>query len=213
VRTPLLDVRLLANPTARMTNLATFCIGWAMFGLFVLTPQLASGRLGLDATSAGLLLAPGALAMLVAGPLAAAAGRRVGDRVPLCVGALIAGVGLLCLAIAHAHVVVAFVVVTSIGIGVAFPSMPSLAASAASPERIGEAVGFNSLCRGVGSAVGAQISAAIVASDAKGFSVAYLIAAGAAVLGAALALTIHSDNITTHRSPRSPRSRIGHYLD
>jgi EmrB/QacA subfamily drug resistance transporter len=192
VRTPLLDVRVLANPTARMTNLATFCIGWAMFGLFVLTPQLASGRLGLDATSAGLLLAPGALAMLVAGPVAAAAGRRVGDRVPLCVGSLIAGVGLICLAMTHTDVAVvtAFVVVTSIGIGVAFPSMPSLAASAASPERVGEAIGFNSLWRGVGSAVGAQISAAIVASDAGGFSVAYLIAAGAAVLGSALALTI-----------------------
>jgi EmrB/QacA subfamily drug resistance transporter len=195
VPAPLLDISLLTNQTARLANLATFCIGWAMFGLFVLTPQLAHDLFGLDATGAGALLAPGALLMLIAGPLAAALGRRRGDRLPLGLGTFIAGLGLLCLAFDHGHVaeVIAFSVVTSIGIGVAFPSMPSLVSRSAGPEHTGQAVGFNSLMRGVGSSVGAQVSATIIASSGEaGFTVAYVIAAAAALVGTALALAIPS---------------------
>ena len=195
VPAPLLDISLLTNRTARLANLATFCIGWAMFGLFVLTPQLAHDLFGLDATGAGVLLAPGALLMLIAGPLAAGLGRRRGDRLPLGLGTFIAGLGLLCLAFDHGHVagVIAFSVVTSIGIGVAFPAMPSLVSRSAGPERTGQAVGFNSLMRGVGSSVGAQVSATIIASSGEaGFTVAYVIAAAAALVGTVLAFAIAS---------------------
>jgi EmrB/QacA subfamily drug resistance transporter len=196
VPAPLLDISLLTNRTARLANLATFCIGWAMFGLFVLTPQLAHDLFGLDATGAGALLAPGALTMLIAGPLAAGLGRRRGDRLPLGLGTFIAGLGLLCLAFDHGDVaaVIAFSVVTSIGIGVAFPAMPSLVSRSAGPERTGQAVGFNSLMRGVGSSVGAQVSATIIASSGEaGFTVAYVIGAAAALVGTVLAFAIRSD--------------------
>ena len=197
VPAPLLDIRLLTNRTARLANLATFCIGWAMFGLFVLTPQLAADRFGLDATGAGALLAPGALTMLIAGPFAAALGRRRGDRVPLGLGTLLASLGLLCLGLDHGHVagVIAFSVLTSIGIGIAFPAMPSLVSRSAG-DRTGEAVGFNSLLRGVGSSVGAQVSATIIASSGEaGFTVAYVIAA-AAFVGTVLAFAIPSDRLS-----------------
>ena len=58
-----------------MTNLATLLVGFGMFGSFILIPQLAEAPtstgygFGLDATGAGLLMLPGALLMLVAGPL------------------------------------------------------------------------------------------------------------------------------------------------
>ncbi len=203
VPAPLLDIRLLTNRTARLANLATFCIGWAMFGLFVLTPQLAHDRFGLDATAAGALLAPGALMMLIAGPLAATLGRRRGDRVPLGLGTFLAGLGLVCLALDHGHLggVIAFSVVTSIGIGIAFPAMPSLVSRSAGAERTGEAVGFNSLLRGVGSSVGAQVSATIIASSGEaGFTVAYTIAAAAAIVGTVLAFAIPSDR-SSARAP------------
>ena len=73
---PLADVELLARPPVLMTNIATLLVGFGMFGSFILIPQLAEAPestgygFGLDATGAGLLMLPGALVMLVAGPFA-----------------------------------------------------------------------------------------------------------------------------------------------
>src|SRR3954449_6669061 len=98
---PLADVELLARPPILMTNIATLLVGFGMFGSFILIPQLAEAPrptgygFGLDATGAGLLMLPGALMMLVAGPFAGVLVRRYGAKLPLALGALIAACGLL----------------------------------------------------------------------------------------------------------------------
>ena len=78
-----------ARPPVLMTNIATLLVGFGMFGSFILIPQLAESPestgygFGLDATGAGLLMLPGALVMLVAGPFvgrARAPLRRQGCR-------------------------------------------------------------------------------------------------------------------------------------
>src|SRR4051794_35900496 len=62
-----------------MTNVSTLLVGFGMFGSFILIPHLAEAPhatrygFGLSATGAGLLMLPGALVMLVAGPFS---GRR-----------------------------------------------------------------------------------------------------------------------------------------
>ena len=104
---PLADVELLARPPVLMTNIATLLVGFGMFGSFILIPQLAEAPdstgygFGLDATGAGLLMLPGALVMLVAGPLAGRLVRRFGGKVPLALGAFISAVGLLLMAVDH----------------------------------------------------------------------------------------------------------------
>ena len=55
--------------------------------------------------------------------------------------------------------------VMSIGIGFAFAAMPNLIVESVPPERTGEATGFNQLVRSVGSSLGSQISAAILAGS------------------------------------------------
>ena len=73
---PLADVALLVQPPVLITNIATLLVGFGMFGSFILIPQLAEAPestgygFGLSATGAGLLMLPGALMMLIAGPLA-----------------------------------------------------------------------------------------------------------------------------------------------
>ena len=90
-----------------MTNLATLLVGFGMFGSFILIPQLAEAPtstgygFGLDATGAGLLMLPGALVMLVAGPLSGVLGTRFGNSVPLALGASSPRAGLLLMALAH----------------------------------------------------------------------------------------------------------------
>ncbi len=79
---PMVDLRMLAHRPILLTNIATLISGFALFSCFVLVPAFvvtdtANGYgFGASATAAGLYLLPSSIAMLVAGPLAGAVGRR-----------------------------------------------------------------------------------------------------------------------------------------
>ena len=98
---PLAHIPTLLDPPVAMTNLVTLFVGFGMFGSFLLIPQLAEAPestgygFGLDATGAGLLMLPGALLMLVAGPVSGTLGTRFGSKLPLTLGAGFTSVGLL----------------------------------------------------------------------------------------------------------------------
>ncbi len=163
---PLADVELLARPPVLMTNIATLLVGFGMFGSFILIPQLVEAPestgygFGLDATGAGLLMLPGALVMLVAGPLSGRARTRFGGKVPLALGAFVSAAGLLLMALDHGTqgAMVAWNIVLSIGIGLAFAAMPNLIIDAVPQSETGEATGFNTLVRSVGASLGSQVS-------------------------------------------------------
>jgi EmrB/QacA subfamily drug resistance transporter len=170
---PLVDIEMLRQPTVAMTNFATVLVGFGMFGSFILIPQLAEAPkssgygFGLDATGAGLLMVPGALVMLVAGPLSGVLGTRFGSRVPLALGAIITSAGLLLMALVHDTQleIIVWNLVMSTGIGLAFAAMPNLILEAVTPEETGQATGVNTLVRSVGASLGAQISAAVLAGS------------------------------------------------
>jgi len=203
----LIDVGALGARPVLLGNVATLLLGVGMFGLFVLTPQLvqqparAGGAgLGLGATAAGLVLLPGALAMLLVGPLATRIGGRWGDHVALAAGSATTAIGLALLAGARGGLasVIAWALVAAVGLGIAMPAMPALVAGAAPRERIADAVGFNALLRGAGSAVGAQVSGAVLAATvvagapptAAGYAWGYALAAGSAAAAALVALAV-----------------------
>jgi EmrB/QacA subfamily drug resistance transporter len=210
---PLADVRTLARPTVMMTNLTTVLIGFGMFGSFILIPQLAETPeatgygFGLDATGAGLLMLPASLMMLGTGPLAAVIGKRLGMKVPLALGALVAAAGLLGLALGHGTYagLMGWNIVLSIGIGLSFAAMPVLIFAAVPQSETGEATGFNTLIRSVGASLGSQVSAAILAGSVTAgaagaallpsdgaYTTAFLISAGIALLAAVAAIGIPS---------------------
>src|SRR3954466_1758391 len=97
---PLINMRTLSRPPVLITNISTVLVGFGLFGTFILIPQIAElptggdVGLGLDATQAGLLMAPGGLMMLVAAPLVGRISERVCSKLPLAAGAAIAAVGL-----------------------------------------------------------------------------------------------------------------------
>jgi EmrB/QacA subfamily drug resistance transporter len=204
---PLVDVEMLRRPQVAMTNLATLLVGFGMFGSFILIPQLAESPVstgygfGLDATRAGLLMVPGALVMLVAGPLSGVLGTRFGSRVPLALGAIITSLGLTLMAVAHGTqaAMIAWNLVMSTGIGLAFAAMPNLIVEAVSPEETGQATGVNTLVRSVGASLGAQVSAAVLAGSViaglptdSGYTDAFLVSAGVALVAAITAFLIPS---------------------
>src|ERR671928_1783407 len=85
---PLVDLRLMRARPVWTTNLAALAIGFAMFGSFVLIPQLvqtpsaAGYGFGASVTASGLFLLPSSLVMLVAGPLSGRLGNRYGSKLP-----------------------------------------------------------------------------------------------------------------------------------
>jgi MFS family permease len=166
----LVDLSALRARPVACCNVATLLLGCGMFGLFVLTPQLAQQPdigLGMGATGAGLVLLPGSFAMLLVGSLGSRLGRRFGDHVALATGAATTALGLALLATARGGgtaAVVAWALLAAVGLGIAMPAMPALVAGAVPADRVGDAVGFNALLRGAGSAVGAQLSAAVLAA-------------------------------------------------
>lgn len=204
---PLADITLLSNPTVAMTNLATLMLGFGMFGSFILIPQLVTAPessgygFGLSATQAGLVMLPGAITMLFAGPLSGRLGVRYGNRLPMVLGGLISGAGLLGLGLDHGSAlhVLLWNLFGSIGIGLAFAAMPNLIMSAVPPAQTGEATGVNALIRSVGSSLGSQVTAAILTASIvaanglptdHGFRVAYMVAAGISILAGLIALLI-----------------------
>ena len=200
---PLADVRLLAKRPVLMTNVATLLVGFGMFGSFTLLPQLTEAPestgygFGLTATGLGLLMLPGALVMLFAGPLSGVIANRRGPRVPLGLGALVAAVGLTLLAVDHGSEasIIAYNTILSVGIGLAFAAMPNLIVAAVPLERTGEATGFNAVVRSVGASLGSQVTASVLAGSAaagssvpadSGFTAAFAVGAAVAVVAAAV---------------------------
>lgn len=203
----LVDIRSLGAPPVLMTNMATLMVGVGVFGSFVLTPQLAQTPtstgygVGLSATGAGLVMLPGSLAMLLAGPASGALGNRAGNKISLVTGALVAAAGLTLLALEHRSVtaLLCFSAMLSTGVGFCFAALPNLIIEAVSPERTGEATGMNALIRQVGSSVGTQVSAAVLAGSVAsagglptdaGYTLAFLIGALGAFAAAGVAAFI-----------------------
>lgn len=171
---PLVDMRVLGRPVVLFTNVTTLLFGFGMFGAFMLIPQLAQTPeaagygLGLDATGSGLLLMPACLAMLVTGGLAGTLSLRFGQRTPLIAGALLGAAGLAALATAHGSqgAVIGWSVLLFGGIGLGMAAMPNILVDACPREMSGQATGVNALIRSVGSSLGSQIVATLLAGSA-----------------------------------------------
>ncbi len=149
VAEPMVDMELMAQRAVWSTNLVAFAIGFAMFGSYVLIPQLVelpavTGYGFAESTTvAGLILLPSALVMLGAGPLSGWLGSRFGSRLPLAMGGVFALLAYLELALFHETLAeIAFgALLVGIGIGLAFAAMANLVVEAVRQDQTGVATG------------------------------------------------------------------------
>jgi MFS family permease len=212
---PMADIQTLRRPPVLVTNIATLLVGFGMFGTYILIPQLAEAPestgygFGLSATAAGVLMLPSALAMLFVGPVSGILGARMGNKVPLTLGAIATSVGLFLMGFLHGSEleILVFNTIASIGIGLAYAAMPNLIVDAVPQGRTGEATGFNAVVRSVGSSLGTQLTAAILAGSVlgatglpsdDGYTAAFLISGAGALIAAFAALMIPSDGGRAH---------------
>jgi MFS family permease len=171
VREPLVDLRTTARRQVLVTNLASVAVGFAMFAMSLVVPQVlqlpaATGYgLGRSLLDAGLVMAPSGLVMMALAPFSAALSRARGSKITLMIGALIvaAGYGL---NIVLMDEVWHFVLVTCIigaGTGFTYGAMPALIMGAVPASETGAANSLNTLMRSIGTSTASAVAGVILA--------------------------------------------------
>ncbi|CAB4859074.1 unannotated protein [freshwater metagenome] len=199
---PLIDMRLMRRRAMWTVNVAAFSVGLAIFGSFVLVPQLVQTPssvgygFGASVTLAGLYLLPSALLMFLAGPLSGRMSTRGGSRLPLALGAAFGVISCVMLAVLHDHPWQILVgnAILGMGLGLSLAAMANLVIDAVPQEQTGMAMSVNLIARSAGGAIGGQIAAAILTGSMNadglpsigGYEGAFLLSAA----GAATALVV-----------------------
>ena len=172
VREPLIAMAVLRRPVVAATNLAGLLVGVSMFASFLSIPQFAQAPestgygFGASVTVAGLMLVPIAAAQLVTGAFVGGLERRLGSRLVLAAGTVLAAVAFGGMALAHAALwqFVVFGSLFGVGLTLSLASMANLVVGAVDPHEIGVASGINTVTRTVGGSFGAAVAAAILST-------------------------------------------------
>jgi predicted MFS family arabinose efflux permease len=175
---PLIDLKLLTQPTVWRTDAIAVLFGAAQFAALTFAPQLlqvpttTGYGLGLTPTGAGIILLPILVMMtlggLVSGPLL----RALGLRSQLGVSAGLLAAGLLGFALFHESIPILLAegAVFGLGLGLGFASMTSLVVETVPPTQTGAATGVVSNARVVGGAIGTAAFTAILSGSTQGRS-------------------------------------------
>ncbi|GAA4733081.1 MFS transporter [Phytohabitans rumicis] len=202
---PLVDVRTSARPAMLLTNVASLCVGFALFATligtasYVQAPAATGYGFGKSILVGGLCMLPGGLAMLALSPFSA----KLRPRTALIAGSLVIAVGFGARIVFTDHLwqVILFTTIAGAGTGIAYAAMPGLVMRAAPRSELASANGLNTLFRSVGSSLASAVGGSILAAQTitiagyalpslAAYRTLFALCAGAAVLAAALALFI-----------------------
>lgn len=160
---PLVDMKLFANKTFSVANLAAFVIGMGFFGAIIFLPIFMQNVVGLSATVSGFAGVPLVIGLVIGNILSGQLVSRFGRYKPLMlIGLVILTVGF---AIAGFTLtptstfweVFAKMIVLGLGLGPSIPLYTLAVQNAVSPEKIGVATSAATFFRSMGSTVGLAI--------------------------------------------------------
>ncbi|MYX28124.1 MFS transporter [Streptomyces sp. SID8381] len=228
VEAPLVDLRTTARRQVLVTNLASIAIGFAMFSMSLVIPQLlqlptqTGYGLGKSLLVSGLVMAPSGLVMMAVAPVSAAVSRTRGPKVTLMIGALIvaAGYGLnIALMDQLWHFVLASCVIGA-GIGFTYGAMPTLIMGAVPASETGAANSLNTLMRSIGTSTASAVAGVVLAHmttafgpyalpSENGFRTVLALGAGAALLGFVVASFIPSRGTAAPSAPLAAADEQG----
>ena len=206
---PLVDLRTTAKPQVLFTNLASVALGFSMFAMSLVLPQLlqlpsqTGYGLGKSMLTVGLVLAPQGLVMMAMSAVSAGVTKAKGPKVTLMIGALIvaAGYGLDIVLMSEVWHLVLVSCVIGAGVGFTYGALPALIMGAVDPSQTGAANSLNTLMRSLGTSFASALAGVILAQmttdygghalpSENGFKVVMAIGAGAALLAFAVATFI-----------------------
>jgi len=170
---PLIDVRLFKNRRIALTNLTFFvaAVGVLQFSqlmLLLLQQPLWTGiGLGLTATMAAMLKAPGNFIATFAAPFWGHLGDKYGPQRVIVGGMAVVAVGCLTLMFVHdlLWATVTIALLGSFGVVASFTAVPMILVKAAPLGRTSETIGLADVLRSVGMAVGSQGMLMILATS------------------------------------------------
>ncbi|MEU3174464.1 MFS transporter, partial [Streptomyces sp. NPDC007000] len=226
VTEPLVDLRVSARPQVLVTNVASVAIGFAMFSMSLVVPQLlqlpeqTGYGLGKSLLTAGLVMAPSGLVMMALAPVSALVSRARGPKVTLMTGALIvaAGYGPNVVLMAGAwHFVLASCVIGA-GIGFCYGAMPALVMGAVPASETGSANSLNTLMRSLGTSVASAVAGVVLAQmttrlgafavpSESAFRTVLALGSGAALVGFVVAAFVPRERPAGPGAPVVPVAR------
>ena len=165
-RHPLMPLRIFANRNRSGAYGLSLAIGAALSGMLFLLTLFLQNVLGFSPLQAGFAFLPTALGVVVGAGLTSRLIGRVGPRVPMTTGALLAATGMFWLSAVTAHAnyfadVLGPLVVLAIGLGMAFVSTSVTAISGVEPNESGLASALLNVGRQLGGSLGIAIMGTI----------------------------------------------------
>ena len=167
---PLVDLRTSGRRPVLLTNVASVLLGFAMFANLLLTTQelqipTATGYgFGLPVITAGLLMVPSGLAMVVFAPVSGALINRFGGRLTLITGGLVMAVAYVARVFLSGNLTAVVIgsTLVSIGTAIAYAAMPTLIMASVPITETASANGLNTLLRAIGTSTSSAAVAAIL---------------------------------------------------
>jgi MFS family permease len=138
-----------------------------MFDVILFAPLFMQTVLGVSATVAGAIFSSMTLAMSIASASSGQLISRFGHyKIIATVGLTGITAGLFCLSqlqtTTHPHMLVAFLILTGLGLGLVMPVFTLTIQNAAPTNMIGAATALSQFCRSIGATVGAAVMGAIL---------------------------------------------------
>lgn len=206
---PVIDLRVNAQAPLLLTNIASVAVGFALFATllgtasYVQAPRSSGYGFGSSIVVSGLCMLPSGLFMLLLSLASPRISARFGPKVTLAIGALVVGLGFLERIVLTGQLwqVLLGTTLAGAGTGIAYAAMPSLILLAAPRSELAAANSVNSLARTIGSSLSSALGGTILAASTvsagaavlpslTAYRILFAVCAGAAVLGAAIALTV-----------------------
>ncbi len=207
-KSPLMPLRIYSSRTLSASNVVMFLVGAAVFGMWFFVSLYLQQVLGYTPIQAGLAFLPMTLCIVAGSALASRGVARFGAKPLLVTGLFAQTAGLLLftgVSVNGSYLGTVLVpsLLVAIGIGLAFVPVTISAVAGVAPSEAGLASGLVNTSRLVGGALGLAILAAIAAAHTNsdlhhsiaehaaltgGFRLAFLVAAGFAALGGAIAV-------------------------
>jgi EmrB/QacA subfamily drug resistance transporter len=174
---PLVDLRTTARRQVLFTNLASVALGFSMFAMSLVLPQVlqlperTGYGLGKSMLAVGLILAPQGLVMMAMSAVSAGITKAKGPKVTLMIGAVVvaAGYGLSLALMSEVWHIVLVACVIGGGVGFAYGAMPALIMGAVSASETAAANSLNTLMRSMGTSFASALAGVILAQMTTGF--------------------------------------------
>jgi EmrB/QacA subfamily drug resistance transporter len=179
ITSPLLPLRLITDRVRAGAFLAQLFVGLGLFGMFLFMTFYFQDIEQYSAVKSGLLFMPFSVGIILAAGFTSQLLPKVGPRPLATVGALMAAAGMFYLSFikvgsSYISSVMPAMIVTSLGLGIAFVSIASTALFNVRPEDTGAASAVLTTSQQIGGSFGTAISNTIVVSSGTAFLVAAL---------------------------------------